>query len=323
MLLELSVGAQDNVASSLSASPKAAAHTPPPPPAVKAPVELFRSLLDMAPAERREFLANRSPEAQKMILAKVHEYEAFKPEERKLRLHVTELRWYLLPLFSASSTNRSKQLAAIPAGDLRDQVEARLKQWDALPREVQKELLDNEATIRFYFELAARTPAQRTMAVTNLAPTAQVSLDSGIRRWQALSEEQRQSVVRNFYQFFNLTPAERDKTLRTLSETERMQIERTLSTYEGLSTQQRAQCLKSFQKFASMSPEERQQFLKNAQRWERMTPSERQSWKYLVSNLSRQPPMPPGLQPPMPPTQPTGGTARTAAPASSLLTNTN
>src|SRR5262245_19798677 len=109
------------------------------------------------------------------------------------------------------------------------------------------------------------------MAVTNLAPAAQVNLDLGIRRWQALSEEQRESVVRNFYQFFNLTQSEKDKTLQTLSEAERQQIEKTLNTYEGLSAQQRAQCLKSFQKFASMNPEERQQFLKNAQRWERMT----------------------------------------------------
>jgi hypothetical protein len=57
----------------------------------------------MAPAERREFLANRSPEAQKLILAKVKEYEALRPEERDLRLWVTELRWYLLPLLESSA----------------------------------------------------------------------------------------------------------------------------------------------------------------------------------------------------------------------------
>jgi predicted Fe-S protein YdhL (DUF1289 family) len=97
---------------------------------------------------------------------------------------------------------------------------------------------------------------------------AQGTLDQGIHRWQALTDEQRQAVMRNFYQFFNLTAVEKARTLSTLSEAERLQIEKTLNTYEGLNASQRSQCLKSFQKFASLSPAERQEFLKNAQRWE-------------------------------------------------------
>jgi hypothetical protein len=289
----------------------------------KPPVELFRSVLAMNRNERSAFLANRSAEAQKLILAKVREYEALTPEQCELRLRVTELRWYLLPLLRNSSTNRSEQLAAIPAGDLRDSVEARVKQWDSLAPDVQRALLDNEGTLSYYFELVARTPAQRTMAITNLAPIAQSNLDSGIRRWQALSEEERQAVVRNFYQFFNLTAVEKDKTLKTLSEPERLQIEKTLNTYEGLSAAQRRECNKSFQKFASMSLQERQEFLKNAQRWERMTPSERQTWKYLVSNLSHQPPAPTVPAPPEPGTRPSGGASRGAGSVSSLVTNAN
>jgi predicted Fe-S protein YdhL (DUF1289 family) len=288
----------------------------------KPPVEFFRGLLAMGPAERREFLANRSPEAQKLIMAKVQEYEALKPEERDLRLWVTELRWYLLPLLGTSATNRSSQLALIPDGRMRELVEARLMQWDTLSPEVQKQLLDNESLVRFYFELAARTPAQRAEAVTNLPPAAQGTLDQGIHRWQALTDEQRQAVMRNFYQFFNLTAVEKARTLSTLSEAERLQIEKTLNTYEGLNASQRSQCLKSFQKFASLSPTERQEFLKNAQRWEQMTPSERQSWRYLVSNVSHQPPMPPGRLPPEPPKR-SPGAVRTPASSSVVVTNTN
>jgi hypothetical protein len=321
MLLAVSVRAEDNATSQSSPSPKATAHAPPQPPLAKPPVELFRSILDMAPAERREFLAKRSPESQKLILAKVHEYEALKPEQRELRLRVTELRWYLMPLLNSSSTNRSVQLAAVPA-DFRGLIEARLKQWDSLTPEMQRELIENEATVRFYFDLATQTTAQGSQASTNLSPAAQKTLDSGIHSWQALSQAQRQSVIRNFYQILNLTQVEKTGILNTLSEAERLQIEKTLNTYEGLSLLQRAQCLKSFQKFANMGPEERQQFLKNAQLWERMTPDERKSWRYLVSNLSHQPPPPGGLLPPEPPSRPSGA-LRTPPSVSSLATNGN
>src|SRR5216684_3905385 len=150
------------------------------PPVPKPPVELFRNLLSMTPAERRDFLAKRSPEAQKLILAKIREYEALKPEARELRLRVTELRWYLLPLLSTSATNRTAQLNAVPS-ELRQLVEDRLREWDKLSVKVQKELLDNESTVRFYFELAASSPEQRFQTVANIPAASREQIASGLR----------------------------------------------------------------------------------------------------------------------------------------------
>ena len=76
----------------------AATNVPPLPPVVLSPVEFFRQLLAMLPAERNSSLTNRTPEARARILAKVREYQALDPDERELRLRATELRWYLLPL---------------------------------------------------------------------------------------------------------------------------------------------------------------------------------------------------------------------------------
>jgi DNA-binding transcriptional ArsR family regulator len=284
-------------------------------------VDFFRSLLAMTPIERRESLANRTPEAQKLILAKLQEYQSLRPEESELRLRVTELRWYLLPLLSTPATNRAAALSAVPAG-LRNLLEDRLHEWDKLDAEVQKELLENESTVRFYFELAARTPEQQAESVTNMPAAGREKLESGLRRWQALTDEHRQAVVVHFNQFFDLTAAEKEQTLRTLSEPERLQIEKTLRTFGSLTPGQRAECLRSFQKFASLSPEERQQFLKNAERWERMTPSERQSWRKLVSSLSRQPPLPPGFRVPIPGPPPPILRQPSSAPAS-WATNSN
>src|ERR1019366_7847670 len=80
---------------------------PPPLPPAQSPISFFRDLLAMNGAERKQALTNRSPEGQKLILDKVREYESLPPDERELRLRVTELRWYLVPLMTAPATNRA------------------------------------------------------------------------------------------------------------------------------------------------------------------------------------------------------------------------
>ena len=79
----------------------------------------------MTPEQRKQAVANRPPETQKQILAKVREYLSLKPEDREARLQATELRWYLFPILHTPATNRPAQLAFIPA-DLRKLAEDRL-----------------------------------------------------------------------------------------------------------------------------------------------------------------------------------------------------
>src|SRR5882672_2042855 len=128
----------------------------PPMLSVKSPVELFRELLAMNTTERKEFLTNRSPASQKLILAKVREYESLKPDQRELRLQVTDLRWYLLPLMRVPATNRTSRLEKL-SSENRKLIEVRLQQWDRLPASAQKELLDNEAMIQHLTEIEGRT----------------------------------------------------------------------------------------------------------------------------------------------------------------------
>ena len=261
----------------------------------KSPVALFRELLAMTPPERSMFLANRSPESRRQILSKVCEYELFKPNERELRLKVTELRWYMWPLMSLPVTNRALPLARVPEDD-RKLVEDRLREWDKLPAGVQKELLDNEATLRYFYELATSTPSVRSNIVVSLTPQRRAMLEKGVAGWNSLSEEQQQKMLARFNQFFELTPAEKQKVLNTVSEAERKQIEKTLARFEQLPQAKREQCIGNFEKFASLSLDERQQFLKNAERWKLMSPDERQAWRELVRKLAPpRPPLPPGI----------------------------
>ena len=271
----------------------------PMPPPAKCPVEFFRDLLAKPAAIRLEFLTNRSPASQKLILAKLSEYEALGADERELRLRATELHWYLLPLMSTPATERPAQLARIPE-ELRPLVADRLERWDTLPPDAQKQLLQSAAN---YLSILPAGPAVRRAEVQDrLPPERRAKLEAELRDWQNRSKTQRQELASRFEDFFELTPQEREKALATLSEPERRQIKNTFERFWTLSPPQRALCVRAFKKFATFGPVERQRFLENTMLWEQMTPSERQNWKELVYSFGPLPPLPPGLGlPPLPP----------------------
>jgi len=274
------------------------ARVPMPPPA-RCPVEFFRELLVKTPAERIQSLTNRPVASQKLILAKLHEYDSLGAEERELRLRTTELHWYLVSSMSVPAPERAGQLALVPA-ELRQFVVSRLEVWDTLPPEARKRLLEPAAR---YLSTPPADPATlRTEVQGRISPARQLELEAGLRDWQNLSEAQRQQIASHFQEFLELTPQERKKTLATLSEPERRQIERTFEKFWELQPPQRVLCLRAFKRFATLTPADRQRFLENTELWEKMAPSERDTWKDLVYKFGNLPPLPPGLNsPPLPP----------------------
>ncbi len=269
--------------------------------AVKSPVDIFRELLGMTPAQRKQALADRPEERQQQLLSKLREYEALTPEGRELRLRATELRWWLEPLMRLPAINRAARLKAVPA-DQKKLVQERLKIWDLLPPPLQKDLLDKEETAR----LSALTVVQRQQSLASLTPERRAELEIGLAHWRALTEDQRRATCERFDGYFNLTADEQQKVLSMFSKAERQQMEETLRAFEQLPFGRRRECVRSFEKFANLSLVERQQFLKNAEHWQQMSPAERAAWRNLVNTATDWPPLPPGLSepPPMPPSAP-------------------
>jgi Protein of unknown function (DUF3106) len=293
MVAGVSLAARADTNTVLAPSTNHAAGIVPPFPQLHSPVDFFRNLLAMSPAERENYLTNKTPEVHERLLAKVNEYLALDPNERELRLRATELRWYLLPLFHQAPTNRASRLATVPAG-LKDLVNSRLAQWDALPAPFRQEFLDNERTLRYFTHLdTGNNPVQGD---GHHQPDGDDQA-----RWNALSENERQKITNQFNEFFALTPDEKQKTLNTLSDAERQQMEKTLQTFSTLPPAQRVQCLRAFTEFASMNAKDRAEFLKNAEHWSQMSPKERQAWRDLVASVPQWPPLPAGIMPPLPP----------------------
>ncbi len=263
------------------------------------PVEYFRGLLGMTPAQRDRALAGKSPGERKAILGKVREYEALPREVREARLRQTELHWLLITLMRMDPKDRERQIIEISPLD-QPMILTQLHQWDELPAATRKALVENEKFIATYVEWRAGSPAAQEEILNRLPAERRSYFANEVKRWQALPEDQRTELCGQFRRFFVMTGQEQRQTISALSETERRQMERALQAYEDLPPAQRQRCVDSFGKFAAMTPGQRAQFLRNAEKWEAMTAHERQLWRTLVGELPPTPPAPPGM-PPMPP----------------------
>ena len=275
----------------------------------------------MTPVERTAALTNRSLESRKLIFTKLKEYSSLDADDRELRLQATELRWYLWPLMNSPATNRIKQLAGIPIKQ-RALVGIRLKEWDDLPEEARKTLLENEATQKYFTETQGLTPEQQKRVFERMAPEKRLALQQGIDKWNKLSEDERSHLAGRFNQFFELTEHERQRALKSLSAPERRQIEKTLEAFGQLPAKEREQCIQSFEKFAGLNVVQREQFFQNAQRWTRMTPNEREAWRQLVRKVPSA--LSPQTMPPLPPDVPSvPHTVRSSSPSAPVATNGN
>jgi hypothetical protein len=263
------------------------------------PVEYFRGILGMTPAQREGALAAKSPEERRVILEKVREYEALPRDVREARLRQTEFQWNLITLMRLDPKDRARQMKQISPLNL-PMIMGQLNQWDELPGATRKALLENQRFIETYVEWQVSSPADQEQILKKLSQERRNYFAKELKRWQALPEDQRTELCTQFRRFFVVTDQEQRQTINTLPEAERKQMERALQAYAELQPAQRQRCIDSFGKFAAMDPAERAQFLRNAEKWEAMTVGERQLWRRLVGDLPPTPPPPPGM-PPMPP----------------------
>ena len=244
------------------------------------PIEYFRQLLAMTPAEREKALATKTHEHRTALETKLRQYQQLNAVERELRLQGLKLRYYLLPLMTMPASNRAERLALIPTPD-RLLVEERLRHWSQQPREVQREFLEKKQYL----------PVTTNAETNTLLSEQRDAIEKTIARWKALPEDKQARIYDDCRKYFELTEKEKEKTLNVFGTQEREQIEKTLQIFGRLPAGQRDRCITGFQKFTELSPEERQEFLKNAQYWQALSPKDRQVWRALVSTLGPQPPV--------------------------------
>jgi hypothetical protein len=282
--------------------------------AARTPVDFFRELLAMSAAAREENLAGRSEQVRVFVQGRLKEFEALSPGEREARLQTLQLRWLLPPLMRTPPDRRGARLESLRDTDRR-LVEARLDEWDRLPADLQKKILDNETIVRVFFRSETNSAQpELTPAPTNQTPAQREKLEKDWARWHALPKDDQDKILAQADRWFKLSPAEQERIIGVMSLAERRKMEITLKQFARLSQEQREICLRGFQKFAALTPEERAEFLSNAERWQSMSPEDRQIWRDLVKRLQPSPPLPRRF--PLPPPPP-GAAPRTSPPPAS------
>jgi hypothetical protein len=209
-----------------------------------------------------------------------------KPDERELRLQLTDVEWYVSHLMQMPASDRTSQLLAVPEAE-RQMVGDRLATWDRLTPE-QRQIVLNYMQSPNTAPLPPPVPSDEK---------ARENLNRNLEQWKRLPPDQRLAMFSQFRQFFELTPDERERTLHTLSDPERRQMEKALARFDAMPKERRTKLLAALPRLAGMSDQERVEFLQNAESWEKMTPAERLAWRTLVTRLPP-PPIPP---PPLPP----------------------
>jgi hypothetical protein len=201
----------------------------------------------------------------------------------------------------------------IPEAERRP-VEVRLRRWDLLDSDLQKQVLEYERTIRYVVQLEGLSREEQKEVAATLPQSLRKTWDEKLGEWHALSPERRQTIYGKFQKFFELSPAERARVLETLSQKDRKEAERSLQVVqelEKLPPEEQAACLESFKNFAETPPKSDQLYLrlKAVQRWKEMSSKERDVWKKLM--------VVPGLGAPIPSivSQPPRGEMKSAAPA--------
>lgn len=268
----------------------------PPAPQIKSPVDQFRQLLALAPAERGSHLTNRPPEIRKRILAKLLEYDAMQPTDRELLLRNTQLQWYLLSFMQSPVAERPTQLAMVPEID-RPAIKKHLEDWDRLSAAEQQEVLKYEKVLE---TLLANGITNVTVPPPPTSPNPETL--KSLNAFLTLPQERREQMYAGFQKFFSLSEEEKDATMNALPANERMQMTVALKIFDQLPKPQRERCMRSFAEFSNLSDAERQEFLKNAGHWRELSPAARKAWRDLVNQTPPVPPLPMSvvMPPPIP-----------------------
>jgi len=265
-----------------------AAMAVPAPPGTRSPASFLAELLAMTPAERERSLSDRTPEQRAVIEKGLRKFEALPATDRNARLHEMDLTWHVDSLMKLPPAKRGARLATVPT-ELRPVVEERLRVFDSLPADKQKEFLAYPTTANFL--LGAKPSAPPLPGAISGPPVP----------------EDNRKVAEHLSQFLELSGQEQQKALEALPPEERAEMAQTLRAFAGMPAEQRRICVSSFERFSRLSKNEREQFLKNAARWKAMSPRERETWRALVDIM---PPV--GLTtvpPPTPPGETVAGTA--------------
>lgn len=255
------------------------------------PIRFFRVLLASAPEEQVRLLATRPAASREVLQQKLQEYRRLPEVDRESKLRALEFHHLMSVLMSAPSSVRSSWLMQVPA-EFRQLCTERLRLWNLLPVEIQRNAREREATFRWLTRYENADEEQRKDLINAVPASERTNREMALAQWRSMSAVEREQAWRGARQMFEMSPRDQQRVVSALSESNRVPTAKLVEGLSHLSHREREQCLSGWQRYTQLDPAEQSRLLQAWERWKKMSESEREVWRKLSASVPKPPPLP-------------------------------
>lgn len=179
------------------------------------------ALMKLAPAERKERLANVSGDDRRLIEERLQQWDALAPAKQKTFLENEEVIGVYLELQETPSHARSKVLGGMPP-EVRFPLEQRLQKWNGLPAAQRQELFDRfgqlfqlpdrdqETVVASLPEPTRKQFEQLTASLQHLPPQERSRCTAALNKFLKMSAEEQNRFLQNAMRWQKMSEKEHD-----------------------------------------------------------------------------------------------------------------
>jgi hypothetical protein len=199
---------------------------------------------------------------------------------------------YFRTLLGMTPTERARALAAQPE-EKRTKVLAKVREYEALPREVREERMRQTELQWHLLNLLRMDTAQRKQRLAEISPLYQPMLLTQLAQWDRLPDEMRkallakESFLRTYVQWQGHSPSAQEDMLGHLPPQQRADWAQELNRWQGLSEGRREELCQAFRQFFYLSGEEQKETIQVLSETER---------RQMEQSLRSYADLPPALQ---------------------------
>lgn len=255
------------------------------------PVRFFRILLRADLAEQERLLASRSPESRAIIRERLQQYRDLTELERETKLRALEFHHIMKLLLSAPESVREAWLTQVPV-EYQKLCTARLRLWNVLPPELQRDARERDATFRWLTRYENASDQQRLELLKEVPDSERRAREAALDQWRGMTAAEREKAWRNTRQMFEMSARDQQRVMAAVTESNRTQTARLVGELRQLTPGEREQRLSGWQRFTQLSPQDQAKLLQAWERWKKMSETERELWRRLSASVPKAPSLP-------------------------------
>lgn len=181
---------------------------------------------------------------------------------------------YFRGLLGMTPAERQRVLAGQPP-ERQTLVLAKVREYEALPREVREERMRQTELHWYLLKLLRMNPPERTEQLKEISPLYQPIIMSQLDQWDRLPESLRKALLTNegflstYVQWQRQSPAGQQAMLSLLPAGQRADWAQELGRWQGLNESRREELCQQFRQFFYLSGEERKETIESLSEAER------------------------------------------------------